>query len=219
MDRSKLFPAVRSSLFGGSLAQTQVDGINALLDACDALNVTDPRQIAYILASPMIETGGSFVPITESLNYSSTALTAKFGKRITPALAAQYGRTSAHPANQEAIGNIIYGGPWGAANLGNTQPGDGFLFRGRGLVQTTGRRLYAIFGHADNPDDVCDVKVSADIMVKGMRDGTFTGKKLSDYFGVATDWVNARRIVNGLDRATDIANDAQKFFVAIKAAS
>ena len=44
--------------------------------------VTDLRQVAYVLATPMIETGGSFIPIVESLNYSTDALVAKFGKRI-----------------------------------------------------------------------------------------------------------------------------------------
>ena len=220
MDRSVFFPAVRSSLFGGHLTQQQVDGMAALLDACDREKVTDLRHVAYILATPMIETGGSFIPITESLNYSSTALSTKFGRRITPAQAAQYGRTAQHPANQEAIGNIIYGGAWGKANLGNTEPGDGYLFRGRGLVQTTGRRLYELFGYADNPDGVRNINASSDIMVKGMRDGIFTGRKLSDYFNsIETDWRNARRTVNGTDRADDIAAYAVKFYAALKDAA
>jgi len=204
-------------VFGKSYTPAQVAGIDALLDACGVHGVTDGRQIAYILATPMIETGGSFVPIVESLNYSTTALLSKFPNRITKAQAEAYGRNTKHAANQVAIGNIIYGGTWGAKNLGNTLEGDGFKYRGRGLVQTTGRRLYEIFGHEDDPDAVCDVKVSADIMVRGMRDGTFTGKKLADYFGPKTDWVGARRIVNGTDRAADIANYAKKFYAAYKA--
>jgi putative chitinase len=219
MNTAEFFAAARTSVFGGKLAQTQVDGITALLEACADLGVVDDRHVAYILATPMIETGGTFVPITESLNYSSTALMSKFGKRITPAQAAQYGRTNTHPANQEAIGNIIYGGPWGAADLGNTQPGDGNLFRGRGLSQVTGRRLYTIFGYADNPEAVATLRVSAEIMVKAMRDGMFTGKKLGDYFSATvTDFVNARRIVNGLDRATDMAVYAKKFLACMEAA-
>jgi predicted chitinase len=41
-----------------------------------------------------------------------------------------------------AIANIIYGGEWGRKNLGNTQPGDGWRFRGGGLPQITGRANY-----------------------------------------------------------------------------
>ena len=43
---------------------------------------------------------------------------------------------------QRQIANIIYGGSWGRINLGNTQPEDGFYFRGRGLIQLTGRANY-----------------------------------------------------------------------------
>lgn len=218
MDRAKFFAAVKTSVFGGKFTQAQVDGIDAILDACAAEGVTDGRHIAYILATPMIETGGTFVPIKESLNYSSESLVSKFSKRITAAQAKAYGRNSKHAANQEAIANIIYGGAWGLKNLGNTLLGDGWLYRGRGLPQLTGERLYSWAGYAESPDAVADLKVSADIMVKAMRDGIFTTKKLSDYLNdKTTDFVNARRIVNGTDRAADIAAYAQKFYAAWKA--
>ncbi|WP_210253139.1 hypothetical protein, partial [Beijerinckia sp. L45] len=59
--------------------------------------------------------------------------------------------------------------------------------------------------------------VAAAIMFYGMTLGWFTGKKLSDYFhGTATDWVDARRIINGTDHDTDIAAIAQHFFAALK---
>lgn len=217
MNRAAFFASIRKSVFSGSLSQSQVTGIEALLDECEKQGVTDKRQIAYILATPMIETGGSFEPITESLNYSTEALRSKFPNRISQADAQKYGRNSSHPANQEMIGNIIYGGEWGRKNLGNTQPGDGYKYRGRALVQTTGRRLYEIFGYADNPDGLKEIKPAAFVMVKGMKDGIFTGKKLSDYFNSTTeDWRNARRTVNGTDRADDIATYAKSFYSALK---
>jgi putative chitinase len=50
-----------------------------------------------------------------------------------------------------------------------------------------------------------------------MKAGTFIRKPLSDYFKLSTtDWVNARRIVNGTDRAADIAKFAQLFYAALK---
>ncbi len=50
----------------------------------------------------------------------------------------------------------------------------------------------------------------------GMIDGDFAGKKLGDYFNDRSeDWVHARRIVNGLDRADEIAEYAKKFYAAI----
>ena len=53
------------------------------------------------------------------------------------------------------------------------------------------------------------LKALFDGMIKGM----FTGKKLADYFNdTRTDWVNARRIVNGVDKAVEIANIAKMFY-------
>lgn len=220
MDRSKFFASLRKAPFNGSVTQHQVNGIEAILDACQKLNVTDLRQIAYALATPMIETGGTYEPVVESLNYSTEALRAKFPNRISTSDAQKYGRNSSHAANQEMIGNIIYGGEWGKKNLGNTQPGDGFKYRGRGLVQQTGRRLYEIFGYANNPGDAANVKDSAEVMVKGMRDGIFTGKKFSDYFTSSKeDFVQARRMVNSLDKAEEIAKHAKTFYAALKASS
>lgn len=220
MNRATFFASIRKNPFNGSLTQAQVTGIEAILDECEKQGVTDLRHVAYILATPMIETGGSFEPITESLNYSAASLISKFSNRISSSDATKYGRTAMHPANQEMIGNIIYGGEWGKKNLGNTQPGDGYKYRGRGLSQVTGRRLYEIFGYADNPDEMAHIKGSAFAMVKAMKEGIFTGVKLSDFINASKeDWRGARKTVNGTDRADDIANHAKTFYAALKAAS
>lgn len=219
MNREIFFTWVRKNIFNGRLTQSQVDGMNAILDASEELGVTDIRMIAYALATPVIETGGTYEPLSENLNYSVAALTSKFSNRISVADAQKYGRSAMQPANQEAIANTIYGGNWGKENLGNTQTGDGWKYRGRGLTQITGRRNYAKFGYENNPEGVSVLKDAAIIMVKGMRDGSFTGKKFSDYFGSTAQWVQARRMINRLDRAEEIAGFAQKFNSALKAAS
>lgn len=102
--------------------------------------------------------------------------------------------------------------------LGNTQPGDGFRFRGRGYVQITGRANYARMGQLigrdliTSPDDACKPDVAFQIAVIGMLEGRFTGKKLSDYLNARkTDYLNARRIINGMDRAAPIAAAAEVF--------
>lgn len=59
---------------------------------------------------------------------------------------------------------------------------------------------------------------SALVTVGGMRDGDFTGKKLSDYItSGSVDYVNARRIVNGTDRAEQIAGYAREYEIALRA--
>lgn len=214
----KTFFSLTKGVVGG-WTKEKVAGVDAILDALESEGVSDLRQMAYVLATPMIETGGSYQTITENLNYRSDVLVDKFKNRISQAEANKYGRTTGHKANQEAIANIIYGGDWGKKNLGNTLAGDGWKYRGRGFVQITGRRLYELFGYADNPDEVNDVKASALIIVRGMRDGSFTGKKLIHYFNSEDEnWTGARRIVNGTDRAFDIANYARKFYEALKKA-
>ena len=65
--------------------------------------------------------------------------------------------------------------------------------------------------------DLClGLDASVKILVEGSMLGTFTGKKLGDYFTpTKADWVYARRIINGTDRAQLIADHAQKFYAAI----
>jgi putative chitinase len=93
----------------------------------------------------------------------------------------------------------------------NTQPGDGWLYRGRGYVQITGRGNYAKMTKAlglgpeedliKDPDQALRPMISYRIMSIGMRKGMFTGKKLSDYINQdICDYKNARRIINGLDK-------------------
>jgi hypothetical protein len=90
--------------------------------------------------------------------------------------------------------------------LGNTEPGDGYRYRGRGYVQITGRANYArlkeVLGLgpdedlAADPDQALRPIIAYRIMSVGMRTGLFTGKKLSDYINAQScDYRNARRIL------------------------
>lgn len=107
--------------------------------------------------------------------------------------------------------------PQVAKNLGNTQPGDGIKYAGRGYVQLTGRFNYTKYGIADNPDKALEPDCAAKIMVEGMAGGEFTGKKLSDYLDGQTDYVGARRVINGQDKAHMIAGYARDFETALQA--
>ena len=109
----------------------------------------------------------------------------------------------------------------GRADLGNTQPGDGKLFMGRGYVQITGRANYVkasgITGQplVSNPDLAMQASIAAKIIVDGMTKGWFTGKKMADY----DTYLEMRRVVNGTDKASLIAGYAKSFEEALRAAS
>lgn len=97
---------------------------------------------------------------------------------------------------------------------------------GRGYVQLTwdsnyeradkelglGGKLLRDFNLAMRQD------IAAKIMFVGMTEGWFTGKKLGDYIGAKVDYVGARRIINGTDKAKTIASHAAVFERALKAA-
>lgn len=105
-------------------------------------NINTPLRRAHFLAQIDHESNG-FRTSRENLNYAVDALLKMFPRRIDPADARRFGRMPGQPANQEAIANAIYGGEWGAKNLGNTEEGDGWKFIGRGLIQITGRANYS----------------------------------------------------------------------------
>jgi hypothetical protein len=104
--------------------------------------------------------------------------------------------------------------------LGNTAPGDGYLFRGRGYVQITGRNNYALAGRKTkrdllgSPELALDPALAARILVLGCTEGWFTGKSLGDY--LPGDYANARRVVNGTDKAEMIAGYARTFEAGIQ---
>jgi len=104
---------------------------------------------AAFLAQVIHESGGLRV-FSENLNYSVTALPQVFSPtRFPPAVAAHYGRSADHPADQVGIANIAY-----ANRMGNgpAESGDGWRFRGRGPIQLTGRDNYTRCGKAIGPD-------------------------------------------------------------------
>lgn len=197
INRKFFFDYVRLNMFGGSLTGKQVAGMSAILDYWEKKYAArDDRWLAYLLATAYHETDRKMQPINE---YGGKAY---FDRRYGPP-----------PVGKN---------PGLARTLGNTQQGDGSRYCGRGFVQLTGRRNYTDWKNrlgvdlVGNPDLCLGLDASTRILVEGSVQGTFTGRKLSNYFdGAKADWVNARRIINGLDKAQLIADHAKKFYAAI----
>jgi putative chitinase len=126
--------------------------------ACKAYEINTPERIAGFLSQIGHESGG-LASLQENLNYKVDAILKLFGRhRISEADARKFGRDDAigQKANQKALADILYGGEFGRKNLGNTEPGDGSRFIGRGLKQLTGRSNYKRCGDAIGTDLVAD---------------------------------------------------------------
>lgn len=101
----------------------------------------------------------------------------------------------------------------------------GRTYYGRGYVQLTWKSNYArmalLTGYdlVNAPSLALEPKIAARIMFEGMKRGVFTGRALSNYFSdIDDDPVNARRIVNGMDKAEEIAAIHRAFLRALSIA-
>lgn len=194
LNETTFFDAVRDGILGPGLSSGEVSGCQAILAAAAGLPAA---QAAYMLATAYHETASTMQPIKE---YGGEAY---FFRRYDP--------RGANPAL--------------AKRLGNTEGGDGARYAGRGYVQLTGRANYARAGReltidlVGTPDLALTPDIAAKVMRRGMTEGWFTGHRLAEYFPAAgpSDFVQARRIINGLDRAEDVAGYAREFLKALQA--
>lgn len=192
INRKVFFEHVRTSIVQGSLATSTVRGCNAVLDEWERRGLVDLRWLADMLATVRGECGPNMLPVREGFKKT----------------------------DEEARAFITRQG-YKYAKIVN-----GHMYYGRGLVQITHDYNYKKMGDilgidlVNNPDQALEPRIAAGIMFEGMIRGTFTGKKLADYFNeVGTDWLNARRIINGMDRAQQFAEWAKNFYAALSAAS
>ncbi|EJZ20713.1 hypothetical protein RCCGEPOP_13727 [Rhizobium sp. Pop5] len=200
MDRVFFFDVVRDELFKGNLTHPQVVGITAILDAWEERFAhADPRWLAYIFATAYHETAYTMQPVRETLAESDV--------RAVEILEAAF-----------AAGRLS----WVRTPYWRPDE-DGRSWLGRGLVQLTHKRNYEAMSALTGidlvagPDRAMEMDVAVTILIEGMLQGSFTGHKLQDHLNATTeDWVNARRIVNGTDRAEKLANYAKIFHAAIR---
>ena len=146
-----------------AFAPRALPGTREALEAAAAKSgIADRLALAHWLGQMRVESAG-FTTLAESLNYSVEGLLKMFGRhRISAADCDKFGRKPGQAANQNALANILYGGEWGRKNLGNTEPGDGWRYRGGGVKQITGRANFREAGHEDDPDTLrTDIKASA----------------------------------------------------------
>lgn len=168
-----------------------------IIAECRASGLTKP-QTAYVLATAYHETAHTMKPVRETLATSDAQavarLDAAWAKGQLKWVKTPYWRTDT----------------------------EGKSWFGRGYVQITHKANYQRLGErigvnlVGNPSLALEPKIAAKILVRGMVEGLFTTKKLSDYITPAyKDYVNARRIVNGTDKAQEIARLAEQYESAL----
>lgn len=117
------------------------DGFAGADAVFERFQVNTPIRQSHFLAQVLNETGG-FRIIEENLNYSAVRMCQVWPSRFPTIESAQ-----PYVRNPEALANKTYGG-----RMGNDLPGDGWRYRGRGLLQLTGREAYRLVGRAIGVD-------------------------------------------------------------------
>jgi uncharacterized protein YraI len=188
IDRQKFFAAYEAA-FGAITKPERKAGFDKLLGAAENdPQITDIRWLAYMLATVKHECADRWLPIEEF----SKGKGLKYGKPVTVT----------DPAGNEYT----------------------HVYYGRGYVQLTWDWNYKAMGEKlgnrllYEPELALDPVVAYRIMSIGMRNGSFTGKGLSKYINdEQCDYVNARRIINGTDKAQTIAGYAAKLEAILRA--
>ncbi len=194
MNREAFFKAVREGILGPTLDNDEVQGCEVILDAMAGLPLS---WCAYALATAYHETAHEMQPIAERGG-------PKYFTRM-------YDITGARPKM--------------ASDMGNTAPGDGPRYCGRGFVQLTWKSNYAKASQVTgedliaHPEKAMRIDLAAKIMRSGMEGGWFTGKAFRHYLpdarGTLKQYTEARRIINGTDKAALIAGYAMQFEAAL----
>lgn len=162
--------------------------------------ITDPKYIAAIKGNILKETGGR--SISENMNYGGSAESVARIRKVFGSRAAKYSdeELSAMGKDPTKMGEFMYGKDTvKGQKMGNTEPGDGFKYRGRGFIQLTGKGMYmkasqAVYGDdrlVKNPDLVNNPQVAADVSAWYMKQGMGMAKSMGiDINNMSQDQAN-----------------------------
>lgn len=170
--------------------------------AADCQIITDLR-VRHWLAQLAHES--SLVPQEENLNYSAKRILQVWPSRFKTLKDAQ-----ACAMRPEALANKVYAG-----RMGNTRPGDGFKYRGRGLIQLTGRANYTHYGTetgfdlVNKPDLLLQIGVSAIVAARFWADHGLNRQADLDNVEAITQAINGG--VTGLQHRRDLLEKIRLF--------
>lgn len=186
IDREKFFSGFRARF--GKLTKKQVEGFESFLSPVERTDLP-LRQLAYLFATAYHETAFTMLPIEE------------------------YGKGRGKKYGQAVNGKKYYGRGYVQLTWDyNYEKATTELRKQCPVIVAEFERKNGRLDLVEFPEQALVPEIAFNIMVLGSSQGWFTGKKLSDYInGNKCDYINARRIINGTDRAKLIAGNAQKF--------
>lgn len=181
-------------------------------EAMEAFEIDTPQRQAAFLAQIAHESA-FLTRWVENLNYlSAERIQGVFGKRRFPT------RESALPyvRNPKALAEAVYGN---RADLGNTEPGDGPRFIGRGLIQLTGRRNYqrASDGmeqpYVDEPELVAEEEHAAMVSAWWWADQSWRGVTLNEFADEgAIDCISGMVNRGNPDKIAEAADERRRIY-------
>jgi len=155
-------------------------------------DITTPKRLAAFLAQSAHESG-NFTAIKENLNYRPETLMKLFAHHFPGGLAeAQH--YCAQPNKQEAIANRIYANRMGN---GDEESGEGWEYRGRGWLQTTGKHGYIELSDATQIDFVSNPDAVATPEGAAISAAVYWEKHNLNHFVDNNDFVGLTRHING----------------------
>jgi putative chitinase len=183
----------------------------------------NPKRFCHFMAQVAHECVG-FTVVEENLNYSAARMVQVFGPgKHSAAITAGEARRLA--GNRQAFAERVYGlgNPRKARDLGNTEPGDGYRYRGRGFMQITGRAAYREMGRKIGVDLEGNPDLAAQPLYALMTAAAFwDGRRLNDYADQDNIEIITKRINgghNGLPDRKARFSSAQRIWAAAAAAA
>lgn len=161
--------STKGPVIPGLTAAGQRERAESLLVTAYRSGITDLKELANFMGQTQHESQ-NLTRLEENLNYRGSVLWNTFkGNAGTPPRNGLTEKEAGDLADiadpqqrRQAIANKIYGGEWGKKGLGNTEPDDGYRFRGRGYIQLTGRKNYTHYGEATGLDLINQPDLAAD---------------------------------------------------------
>lgn len=175
---------VESHTCSAEMADKWVDAINA---TCERFEINTPERIAGFLSQTAHESGG-FRFVVENLNYRADVLLRFWPKRFTLESA------QACAMKPEKIANIAYCNKNGN---GDEASGEGYKYRGRGLIQLTGKDNYTAFGSACGVDAVAHPEIVESPDAAALSAGWFWNTRHLNNYADAKDIVGMTKRING----------------------